>query len=39
MIPHSAQPEPHREYHPFVFLIRHRATGSILFVGRLSEPK
>jgi serpin B len=24
--------------HPFVFLIRHRATGSILFLGRLSQP-
>ena len=31
-------PPQFRADHPFVFLIRHRATGSILFVGRLSDP-
>jgi serpin B len=24
--------------HPFLFLIRHRATGALLFVGRLAAP-
>jgi serpin B len=24
--------------HPFLFLIRHRGTGVVLFVGRMSDP-
>ena len=27
-----------RADHPFVFLIRHKQTGSILFLGRLVNP-
>ena len=28
-----------RADHPFIYLIRHQATGTILFLGRLSNPK
>lgn len=27
-----------RADHPFVFAIRHRASGAILFLGRLAQP-
>ena len=33
------EPKVFNADHPFVFLIRHNATGEILFVGRLANPK
>ncbi|MBM4155433.1 MAG: hypothetical protein FJ221_10460 [Lentisphaerae bacterium] len=39
MIPRSARRYPvFRANHPFLFVIRDQATGSILFLGRLSDP-
>jgi serpin B len=32
-------PAVFRADHPFVFLIRERSTGSLLFLGRLANPK
>ncbi len=33
-----APPPLFRADHPFIFLVRHNPTGSILFLGRLSRP-
>jgi serpin B len=32
-------PVPFIADHPFLFLIREQASHSVLFLGRLSEPK
>lgn len=34
----EAEPKTFRADHPFLFLIRHRESGAILFLGRLSQP-
>ncbi len=39
MPPRPKQPKVFKADHPFVFMIRHRATGSILFMGRVMNPK
>jgi serpin B len=43
-MPTSARPEPATPKvfladHPFVYLIRHRSSGAILFLGRLMDPR
>jgi serpin B len=38
-MPRPEEPVVFKADHPFVYLIRHRMTGSILFVGRLVDPK
>lgn len=37
--PRPKEPKVFKADHPFVFMIRHRATGSILFMGRVTNPK
>jgi serpin B len=34
----ATQPVVFRADHPFIFLIRDRSTGAILFIGRLMDP-
>jgi len=41
MAPTAAAPHPHptfRADHPFIFMIVHRPTDSIMFMGRVSNP-
>jgi len=33
------KPKVFKADHPFIFLIRHNATGEIIFLGRLVDPK
>ncbi len=38
----TAMPPPPVEFkadHPFLFIIRHKPTGGVLFIGRLVDPK
>jgi len=35
----TEEPAPFIADHPFIFLIKERATGSVLFVGRVEDPK
>jgi serpin B len=35
----STKPVLFRADHPFVFVLRHRNTGAILFMGRVADPK
>jgi serpin B len=39
LAPRHQQPTIFRADHPFVYLLRHRPTGAILFIGRVTNPK
>lgn len=38
MIYCSKAPDPFRADRPFLYLIRHNSTGSVLFLGRMTDP-
>ena len=38
-MPIREQPKEFRADHPFIFLIRDEASGSILFIGRVTDPR
>ena len=38
-MPVREQPKEFRADHPFIFLIRDEASGSILFIGRVTDPR
>ena len=38
-LPPEDPPIPFRADHPFLFVIQHNATGSILFLGRVYDPR
>jgi serpin B len=38
-VPRPEEPVIFRADRPFLYLIRHRATGAILFLGRLADPR
>ncbi len=38
MAPRHIQPAVFRADHPFLFVLRHRSTGAILFMGRVTNP-
>jgi serpin B len=37
-MPEPTQPKVFRADHPFVFAIRNRTTGDVLFMGRVANP-
>jgi serpin B len=36
--PRPVEPTPFKADHPFLFLVRHAATGEILFLGQVGDP-
>jgi serpin B len=36
--PRPEEPVPFVADHPFLFLVRHRPTGAVLFLGRVADP-
>jgi serpin B len=36
--PHGDEWKEFNADHPFLFIVRHRKTGAILFMGRVTDP-